>query len=167
MPVEMLSYRDLGLRLGTSSEGLRSLSKRLRLLRQRGNDGKTLVRVDFAEIIHKPKPVRSPAGRHPDAEPSGEYADALKGKITELEDQVAQLEITANGHRADFERERERCDQHRQQTDQLRERCDQFMGVLLRQTSDLMKARETAARFEGELTALMSRPWWRRLAGST
>ena len=165
MPVEMLSYRDLGQRLGTSPEAARALSKRLRLLRQPGNDDKTLVKVDFAEIRHKPKLVRSPAGRHPDAERSGEYADALKAKITELEDQVAQLEITANGHRADFERERERCDQHRQQNDQLRERCDQFMSVLLRQTSDLMKAKESAARFEGEVTGLMSRPWWRRLAG--
>jgi hypothetical protein len=61
--------------------------------------------------------------------------------------------------------ERERCDRQRQQIDQLRERCDQFMGVLLRQASDLMKAREAATRFEGELTALKSRPWWRRLAG--
>ena len=165
MTVEMLSYRDLGQRLGTSPEAARALSKRLRLLRQLGNDGKTLVKVDFAEIGHKPKLVRSPAGRHPDAERSGEYADVLKAKITELEDQVAQLEITANGHRADFERERERCDQYRQQNDQLRERCDQFMGVLLRQSSDLIKARETATRFKGELTALTSRPWWRRLAG--
>lgn len=165
MTVETLSYRDLGQRLGTSPEAARALSKRLRLLRQLGNDGKTLVTVDFAEINHKPKPVRSPAGRPPDAERSGEYAEALKAKITELEDQIAQLEIAVSGHRADFERERDRYDRQRQQTDQLHERCDQFMGVLLRQTSDLMKARESVARFEGELTALMSRPWWRRLVG--
>ncbi len=165
MPVEMLSYRDLGQRLGTSSEGARSLSKRLRLVRQRGNDGKTLVRVDFSEINHKPKLVRSPAGQRADAERSVEYADGLEAKITELEGQIAQLEIAAGGHRADFEREREQCDRQRQQNDQLRERCDQFMSVLLQQTSDLMKARESAARFEGEVTGLVSRPWWRRLAG--
>ncbi len=76
MTVEMLSYRDLGQRLGTSPEAARALSKRLRLLRQLGNDGKTLVKVDFAEIGHKPKLVRSPAGRRPDAEQSGCYADS-------------------------------------------------------------------------------------------
>jgi hypothetical protein len=162
MPVEMLNYRDLGQRLGTSPEAARALSKRLRLRRQLGNDGKTCVAVDFAEISHKPKPVRSPAGQRPDDKQTASYA-ALTAKVAELEDQIAHLEIAAGRHRADFEHERERCDRQRQQNYQLRERCDQFMGVLLRQASDLMKAREAATRFECELTALKLCPWWRRL----
>jgi hypothetical protein len=74
MPVEMLNYRDLGQHLGTSPEAARALSKRLRIRRQLGNDGKTRVAVDFAEISHKPKPVRSPAGQRPDDKQTASYA---------------------------------------------------------------------------------------------
>ena len=67
MAVEALTYADLGQRLGCSPEAARSLVKRLRLPRQRANDGKTLVTVDLSEIEHKPLPApvtgRSPVGR--------------------------------------------------------------------------------------------------------
>jgi hypothetical protein len=165
MPIEQLTYAELGDRLKCSPEASRALARRLRLRRQRANDGKTLVAVDLAEVRHRPLPARSPSGHRSDTEQLVANAAALKAKIIELEDEISQLRIAAGGHRADFERERERCDQHRQQCDHLRERCDQFMAVLLRQTSNLMKAKEAAARFEGELAALRSRPWWRRLAG--
>ena len=107
MPVEMLNYQELGARLGASAEAARAVTKRLRLPRHRGNDGKTLVAVDLAEIWHKPMPARSPAGHRPDTDG---YATYLEAKITELEDHIAQLEIAASGHRADFDRERERGD---------------------------------------------------------
>ena len=44
-----------------------------------------------------------PAGHRPDTA-------SLSTKIIELEDEIAKLEIVANGHRADFERERDRAD---------------------------------------------------------
>src|SRR5271169_4145552 len=151
MSIEQLTYAALAERLNCSPEAARSLAKRVRLPRQRGHDGKTLVAVDVAEIKHKPLPARSPAGHGPDVA-------TLKAKITELENKFAQLEIVAGGHRADFERERERY--------------DGLMAALLRQTADLMMAevdataaREVTARLEGELAALRSRPWWRRRAG--
>jgi len=148
MPIEMLNYQELGARLGASAEAARAVTKRLRLPRQRGNDGKTLVAVDLAEIRHKPMPARSPAGHRPDAEG---YVAYLEAKITELEDHITQLEIAASGHRADFDRE---C-----------ERGDSLMSEVLRFMAAAMSAREAAARLEGELTALRSRPWLRRLEG--
>jgi hypothetical protein len=39
------------------------------------------------------------------------------------------------------------------------------MAELLKTTSNLMAAKEAAARLDGELAALKARPWWRRLAG--
>jgi hypothetical protein len=39
------------------------------------------------------------------------------------------------------------------------------MAELLKATADALAAREATARLEGELVALRSRPWWRRLAG--
>jgi hypothetical protein len=67
MPVEMLTYAALGERIGSSAEAARALAKRLRLPRQRANDGKALVAVDLAEINHTPAPRtvtgRSPCGR--------------------------------------------------------------------------------------------------------
>ena len=164
MPIEQLTYAALADRLKCSPEASRALARRLRLPRQRANDGKTLVAVDLTEVRHRPLPARSPSSHRSDDKQTASYA-ALTAKVAELEDQIAHLEIAAGGHRADFEHERERCDRQRQQNDQLRERCDQFMGVLLRQASDLMKTKEAAARFEGELAALRSRRWWRRLAG--
>src|SRR5262245_63845837 len=62
MPVESLTYAALAERLGCSPEAARALAKRLRLPRQKANDGKALVVVDLAEIDHKPLPARSPAG---------------------------------------------------------------------------------------------------------
>jgi hypothetical protein len=35
----------------------------------------------------------------------------------------------------------------------------------LRATADTMVAKEAAARLDGELAALRSRPWWRRMVG--
>jgi hypothetical protein len=163
MAVEALTYADLGQRLGCSPEAARSLVKRLRLPRQRANDGKTLVTVDLAEIEHKPLPARSPPG-HQSA------ATELKAHIELLETELARVEAAAAGHRADFERERDRA--------------DKLLSEVLRTTLDLMTAKETAARAEGELAvvrvqaegeraaallaqtelaALRARPWWRRL----
>src|SRR6516162_9307733 len=103
MPVELLSYNQLGERLHCSPEAARALVKRLRLPRQKANDGKVLVSVDLTEINHKPMPARSPANH--DA-----LTGPLKARIEELEGTVAKAEASAAGHRADFERERERFD---------------------------------------------------------
>ena len=142
MPVEMLSYSQLGERLGCSPEAARALVKRLRLHRQKANDGKVLVSVDLSEINHKPMPARTPAGRHP-------ITAALKARIEVLEAELAKLETLAAGHRADFERERERF--------------DGVMTELLRATLDVQGAKESAARLQGELAALRSSSWWHRM----
>jgi hypothetical protein len=40
---------------------------------------------------------------------------------------------------------------------------DALMAELLRMTADVMIAKETAARLEGELAAPQARRWWRPL----
>jgi hypothetical protein len=144
MPMEMLTYAALGSRLKISPEAARALATRHRLPRSRSNDGKTLVSVDLAEVNHSPLPARSPGGH-----PAG--AVVLKARVEGLLAELAKLEAIAGGHRADYERERDRA--------------DALMVELLRMTADAMMAKETAARLEGELAALKARPWWRRLAG--
>jgi hypothetical protein len=62
--VESLTYAALGHRLGCSPEAVRAVAKRLRLPRQKANDGKALVVVDLTEIEHKPLPAGSRVG-HP------------------------------------------------------------------------------------------------------
>jgi len=148
MAVEMLTYAALGERLGSSAEAARALVKRLRLPRQRANDGKALVAVDLAEINHKPI-LRSVASRSPDDVQA--VAVALKARIETLEAELARLEATAAVHQADFERERERC--------------RGLAAEVLKTTADLMAAREAAARLAVELEVFQARPWWRRLAG--
>ena len=75
--------------------------KRLRLPRQKANDGKVLVSVDLSEINHKPMPARSPADRHP-------IIASLKARIEVLQMELAKIEALASGHRADFARNRSR-----------------------------------------------------------
>jgi hypothetical protein len=170
MAIEMLNYTQLGERLSCSPEAARALVKRLRLPRQKANDGKILVSVDLSEINHKPMPARSPADHHP-------VTASLKARVEALQTELAKIEASAACHRADFERERERA--------------ERLMVELLRATADTMAAKEATARFEGGLALLRQEtldvrtdrdawrtqverltrsererlPWWKRLAG--
>src|SRR5262245_7352069 len=134
--IEQLTYAQIAERLNVSPEAARALVKRNRLPRTRSNDGKTLVAVDLAEIAHKPLPSRSPRGDN--------AVTSLKAKIEMLEAELAKLETTAAGHRADFERERDRA--------------DRLMTEMLKATAELMTAREVTARLEGEVAALRPKP---------
>jgi hypothetical protein len=142
MPVEMLTYAELGERLKISPEAARALVKRHRLPRSRSNDGKTLVQVDLAEINHSPVPraAQAPAGH--------QAVTALKQKIEALQAELSEMEVIANGHRADFERE---C-----------ERTNKLLAELLKASTETATAREKAALLEGKLSMLMQ-PWRRRL----
>jgi hypothetical protein len=150
MTAESLTYSELGARLGSSPEAARSLARRLRLVRKPGNDGKVRVIVDLTEIHYKPAPTRSP-----DA-PQVDNA-ALSARIEQLQAELARLEMEKNclnasvaENRADFERERDRC--------------DKLMAETLVLTKVAMSARENAARLEGEVSARRRRRWWGRLA---
>jgi hypothetical protein len=127
MPVETLTYAALGARLTISAGAARSLAKRLRLPRSLSDDGKVLVNVDLAEIRH----TRRPQGSYEAGN------DAPLAKIVALQAEITRLEATAAGHRADFERERERA--------------DRLMVELLQATAETMAAKETTARLEGFL----------------
>ena len=125
MPLETLTYAALGARLTISAKAARSLVRRLRLPRSLSDDGKALVSVDLAEIRHTPRP--------PGHREAGNVA--LAAKIVALQAEIARLETTATGHRADFERERERA--------------DRLMVELLQATAETMAAKEAMARLEG------------------
>jgi hypothetical protein len=142
MPVEMLTYAELGERLKISPEAARALVKRHRLPRSRANDGKTLIQVDLTEINH------SPAPRAPQTQAGHQVVTALKQKIETLEAELIEMEVVANGHRADFERE---C-----------ERTNKLLAELLKASTESMTAREKAALLEGRLS-MLTQPWRRRL----
>jgi hypothetical protein len=129
MATETLTYAALGARLTISPKAARSLAKRLRLPCSLSDDGRALVSVDLAEIRHRPRlPGRREACN-----------DAASARIAALQAEVARLEATAAGHRADFERERERA--------------DRLMVELSQANADTMAAREAMARLEGFLRA--------------
>ena len=71
----------------------------MNLPRQKANDGKTLVAVDFSDIRHKPAPVVRRAD-----------FDMLRARLAELEELVRRTEAIAARQRADYERERERAE---------------------------------------------------------
>ena len=205
MPVEMLTYADLAERLKISPEAARAIAKRHRFPRSRANDGKALISVDLADIQHRSLSARSPADHQA-------VIASLKAKIEALQAEIARLEALAAGHRADFERERDRADRlmtellkatgdtvaakeatawlegelaalrSRPETwpaeiarveaiasgcraDYERDRADRLAAEVQRATADTMAAKGAMARLEGELRAMRSRPWWRRIAG--
>jgi hypothetical protein len=106
------------------------------LPRQKANDGKALVVVDLTEIDHKPLPTRSQLG-HPSV------AEILQARIEVLQAELAKVEAAAAGHRADFERERDRA--------------DKLLSEVLRATVDLITAKEATARTEGDLALVRAR----------
>jgi hypothetical protein len=106
MSVEQLTYAQIAERLGVTSEAARAIVKRNRLPRSHANDGKTLVAVDLEELRHKPLPARSPRGD----QSVTDVVATLKARIAELEDGLAAEQHRSSGHRADYERERERAD---------------------------------------------------------
>jgi hypothetical protein len=128
MPVETLTYAAFGARLKISPTAARSLAKRLRLPRSLSDDGKALVSVDLAEIRHTPRPP---------GHGQGDLVAQPAARIVALETEIARLEAIAAGHRADFERERERA--------------DRLMVELLQATAETMAAKEATARLEGFL----------------
>jgi hypothetical protein len=142
MPVEMLTYAELGERLKISPEAARALVKRHRLPRSRSNDGKTLVQVDLTEISHSPAPraTKPPAG--------DQVVTSLKHEIESLQTELGEMEAIAHGHRADFERE---C-----------ERTNKLLAELLKNSTETMVAREKAALLEGKLSVL-TQSWRQRL----
>ena len=107
MATEQLTYDHLAERLGTTREAARAIVKRHRLPRSRSNDGKIMVTVDLDELHHKPLPARSQRGH----QSVTEAVVTLKARVTELEAELAKAEERSAGHRADFERERDRTDQ--------------------------------------------------------
>ena len=83
MPVEMLTYAELGERLKVSPEAARALVKRHRWPRSRSNDGKTLVQVDLSEFSH------SPITRQPQAHAGHQVVTALQQHIETLQSELA------------------------------------------------------------------------------
>jgi chromosome segregation ATPase len=134
MSVEILTYQALGARLNISPVAARSLARRLRLPRSLSGDGKALVSVDLAEIRHTPQPP----GRRQDVDVA-----QWTTMVAALHVEIAQLEASAAGHRADFERERERA--------------DRLMAELKQTTAEATAAREATARLEGEVAVLRAR----------
>ena len=134
MSVEFLTYGALGARLNISPVAARSLARRLRLPRSLSDDGKALVSVDLAEIKHTPQP----SARRQECD-----AAQWTTMVAALHVEIAQLEASVAGHRADFEHERERA--------------DRLMAELKQATAEAAAARETAARLEGEVLVLRTR----------
>ena len=144
MPVEMLSYVELGERLKISPEAARALVKRHRLPRSRSNTGKTLVQVDLTEISHSPV-TRAPHHAGHDHQ----VVTALKVHIATLQADLLEMKAIAGGHRADFERETDRS--------------NRLMAELFKASNETTAAREKAAYFAGKLSTA-KKHWWRKLA---
>jgi hypothetical protein len=141
MPAETLTYVATTDRLGFSG-AFRAFVNWLRVPVPDRNNGNALVAVDVAE--RPTVAVRSP-------EVDQSVVATLTARIGTLEAEFARVEAAAAVHRADFERERERC--------------ERLMSEVLKATAETMAAREAAARLAGELAAFQARPWWRRLVG--
>jgi hypothetical protein len=94
-----ITYAGIIDRPGFSS-AIQGFVNRLRLPRQHKNNGNALVAVDLSE--------RPTVTAHLPDEQS--VVATLTARIETLESEFAKVEAAAAIHRADFERERERCE---------------------------------------------------------
>lgn len=120
MSIEQLTYIQLGERFGISPEAARQKAIRGRWKRIRGNDGKTLVEVNWGEVViarvdpdpdmifsrkpAKPKAVRDPYEQGTDAQ----TIQALNGHLNTLREQLEKAELSAAESRKEVALERER-----------------------------------------------------------
>ena len=147
MSIESLTYADLAGRLGTSREAARSLVRRLRLPRQTGNDGTVRINVDLSDVQYRPTPRRSSHRDGAGVDTLEAQVEQLRAQVAKLETEKSSIEAIAVGHRADFERERERG--------------DKLMTNTMTLAAVAMSARAKAARLESELSARRSKFWMR------
>ncbi|MCK1419878.1 hypothetical protein IVB14_23735 [Bradyrhizobium sp. 180] len=138
MCVALLTYADLSARLDISREAARSLARRRHLPRSRSEDGKALVRVDFAELRYTPRPRR--VRRADPIDVSLAKIEAIK--IQAFKAEVARLEAVATAYRAVFERERERA--------------DRLAVELTQAAAETTAANAWAARLEDEVAVLQA-----------
>jgi hypothetical protein len=103
--IESLTYGEMAERLGISPEAARAAAKRRRLHRVVGNDGKARVQIDLAEI----RPAGGPPAL-PRAPALLAQIETLQVELARVQAELARVEALAAGHRADFERERDRGD---------------------------------------------------------
>jgi hypothetical protein len=114
-----------------------------------------LVAIDLDELRHKPLPARSSRGQ-----PVTEVLATLKARIEQLEAELAVEQQRSAGHRADYERERERAER----ADQLVATQDRIIGEL-KNLRSLLQLAQQAAR------PVTTRTWrdvawgWLRTAG--
>jgi len=134
--LEQLTYAQIGERLNVSSEAARAIVKRNRLPRSHANDGRTLVAIDLDELQHKPLPARSPRGH----QAVTEVVATLKARIEQLEAELATEQQRSAGHRANYERERERADR----ADQVGTTQDRIIGEVRNLRSLLQLTRQSA-----------------------
>ena len=92
-------------------------------------------------------PQRSPRGHREDFEALKAQVERLQAQVTKLETEKSSIEAIAVGHRADFERERERS--------------DKLMTNTMTLAAVAMSARAKATRLESELSARRSKFWMR------
>jgi hypothetical protein len=163
MATEQLTYEQLAERLGTTREAARAIVKRNRLPRSRTNDGKTLVTVDLDELQHKPLPARSPAGHH--------AVTTLKARIASLEAELAEEKQRSAGHRADFERERDRADRMVTTQDRLVRELENLRALLtpvtLRTSTHTPASPSTGMAPVHSPQPTARRGWFRRLMRAT
>jgi hypothetical protein len=133
--IETLTYTALAQRLGCSPEAARAVAKRKRWPRIVGNDGRARVQCDLDEVSRPPVVHRVPE---------------LLAQVEALRDELAKVERSAAGHRADFERERDRGDRLMTElaTERTARQADQ---------EQLTAARAAADRGTAELVELAKR----------
>jgi chromosome segregation ATPase len=161
MPTQLMTYDELAATWGVSREAARKKVEGLRLPRQTGNDGKTRVMVDLAEVQHqpaKPKKDRRPPGDRTETE-------ALRQHVETLRSEVERLLALAATNRADFERERDRAEKAMADLISLTDRLAETERTKAENLVEIEKAQAQAAEARADLDAWKARPWWRRLAG--
>src|SRR3954463_3860243 len=87
MPAQLMTYDQLAAAWGVSREAARKKVEALHLPRQTGNDGKARIKIDLAEVEHRPMPPkrdRRPGGDRAETEALQEHVKTLRAEVERL-----------------------------------------------------------------------------------
>jgi hypothetical protein len=174
----LLTYAELGERLGISPDGARTRAKRAGWRIIPGNDGRARVRVPLVELPERPpEHDRRATGRKP------EQNSVMFGFMTELLARADRAERSAEQARSEAEQTRAALAQRdvalarveelakatqamaQKEIEAARREAEAKIAVHEEQLFDLRRTLEHERARAERLEAELRRPWWKRLFG--
>jgi hypothetical protein len=167
---ELLTYAELGERLGISTEGARTRAKRMRWPRYVGNDGLARVRVprfDPGQVLvqGRDEPGQARVNDRPAGHERLTRVNELEARVEALQQRLAQAETEVERWRTEADRERATAIRAVADREAARAVAIAEVEAAKRVAEAEIAAAKAEAQAKDLIIAELRRPWWRKLLG--